>query len=97
MVAEVSYLLAREAGAAVEAQFLRSFSTGFLTIVDLAVADLDQCAELVEEYADLPLGTTDASLVALAERLGIVDLATLDRRHFTIVRPRHVDALTLVP
>lgn len=97
VIAEVSYLLAREANTAIEAQFLRSFATGFLTTIDLTVVDLERCAELVEQYADLPLGATDACLVALAERLGIVELATLDRRHFSIVRPRHVDALALVP
>ena len=97
VIAEVSYLLAREASTAVEAHFLRSFATGFLTTVDLTAVDLERCAELVERYADSPLGATDACLVALAERLGIVEVATLDRRHFSIVRPRHVDALALVP
>jgi predicted nucleic acid-binding protein len=97
VIAEVSYLLARDASAAVEAEFLRSFATGFLTLADLTVADLDRSAELVEQYADLPLGATGACLVALAERLEIVELATLDRRHFSVVRPRHVDMLTLIP
>ena len=53
--------------------------------------------ELVEQYADLPLGTTDASVIAIAERLDLNEIATLDRRHFTVVRPRHVDAFTLLP
>jgi hypothetical protein len=97
VIAEVSYLLARDAGAIVEAEFLRSFSTGFLTVVDITATDLIRCAYLVEQYSDLPLGATDASLVALAERLDIAELATLDRRHFSVVRPSHVDSLTLVP
>jgi predicted nucleic acid-binding protein len=97
VIAELSYLLARDATAAVEAEFLRSFATGFLTLADLTVPDLDRSAELVEQYADLPLGATDACLVALAERLGIVELATLDRRHFSVVRPRHVTGLELTP
>jgi hypothetical protein len=46
---------------------------------------------------DLPLGTTDASVVAVAERLGVSEIATLDRRHFTVVRPRHVKAFTVLP
>jgi uncharacterized protein len=46
---------------------------------------------------DLPLGTTDAAVVAVAERLKVTDVATLDRGHFTVVRPGHVDALTLLP
>lgn len=51
----------------------------------------------MRRYDDLPLGTTDASVIALAERLGIMEVATLDRRHFTVARPQHVDALTLLP
>ena len=66
-------------------------------MVDLTATDLGRCAELVKQYSDLPLGATDACLVALAERLEIVELATLDRRHFSIVRPGHVDSLSLVP
>ena len=97
VIAEVSYLLARDASPTVEAEFLRSFATRFLALADITVADLDRSAELVEQYADLPLGATDACLVALAERLGIVELATLDRRHFSVVRPRHIARLDLIP
>jgi predicted nucleic acid-binding protein len=43
------------------------------------------------------LGTTDAAVVAVAERLGITEIATLDRRHFHAVRPRHADGFTIVP
>lgn len=46
---------------------------------------------------DLPLGFVDASVVAVAERLGERQVATLDRRHFSVVRPRHVKAFRLVP
>jgi hypothetical protein len=81
----------------VEAEFLRSFATGFLTVADLTAADMGRSAELVEQYGDLPLGATEACLVALAERLGIVEVVTLDRRRFSVVRPRHVDSLTLIP
>lgn len=44
-------------------------------------------AELVRRYADLPLGAVDASVVAVAERTKITTVATLDHRHFHIVRP----------
>lgn len=54
-------------------------------------------AELVLTYEGLPLGTTDATVITLCERLGLSEVATLDRRHFTVVRPRHVEALTLLP
>lgn len=97
VIAEVCYLLAREVGTGAEAAFLRSFRTGFLTPVDLRPEDLERAAELVERYADLPLGGTDACVVALAERYGVTQVATIDVRHFHVVRPRHVEAFTIVP
>ena len=60
-------------------------------------ADLPRIAELVARYADLPLGGIDASVVATAERLGLAEVATLDRRHFSVVRPSHVAAFSVVP
>ncbi len=97
VIAEVCYLLAREVGTSAEAAFLRSFVGGFLTAAGLEPTDFERAAELVETYADLPLGGTDACVVALAERLDVVEVATIDVRHFRVVRPRHVEAFTLVP
>jgi predicted nucleic acid-binding protein len=59
--------------------------------------DTLRIAELVARYHDLPLGTVDASVVAAAERLGASEVATLDRRHFTVVRPSHIEAFQLLP
>jgi predicted nucleic acid-binding protein len=97
VIAEVGYLLAREAGPRVESLFLRSLADGDFSIVELTVADCSRMADLVVTYGSLPLGTTDASVVAVAERLKLTEVATLDRRHFTVVRPNHVSALTLLP
>lgn len=97
VIAEAGYLLARKGGPHVEAAFLRSFADGSLTEVDLEPSDFTRMADLVETYADFPLGTTDASVIALAERLHVTEIATLDRRHFTAVRPRHTPAFTLLP
>lgn len=63
----------------------------------VAVADWLRIAELVARYRNLPLGTVDASVVATAERLGLTEIATVDRRHFTVVRPDHISAFTLLP
>ncbi len=97
VTAEVGYLLNREAGPRVESLFLRSLADGDFTAVDLTTADYARMAELVDRYGDLPLGTTDASVIAVAERLKLTDVATLDRRHFTVVRPSQVNSLTLLP
>ena len=97
VVAEVGYLLAREAGPRVESLFLQSLADGDFSAVDLTAGDYARMAELVVTYGDLPLGTTDASVIAIAERLKLTDVATLDRRHFTVVRPTHTSTLTLLP
>lgn len=53
--------------------------------------------ELQRTCADLAVGVVDGRVLALVERLGEAKLATLDHRHFGVVRPRHVDALRLLP
>ena len=59
--------------------------------------DWPRIIELVWTYRDLPLGTVDASVIALAERPKIRQIATLDHRHFSVVRPAHVEAFELLP
>lgn len=54
-------------------------------------------AELVTTYHDLPLGAVDTSVLTAAERTSDYDIATLDRRHFTILRPAGRHNLTLHP
>lgn len=97
VVAETCYLLHDLGGPAPEVQFLRSVAAGDLELAVLTSADMGRMADLAERYADLGLGGTDASVVALAERLGITSIATFDRRHFTVVRPTHVEAFALLP
>lgn len=97
VIAEVGYLLGTRAGAQAESFFLRSLADGDFLVEDLTSVDYGRGADLVEQYGDLPLGTTDAAVIAVAERLNVPEVATLDHRHFTVVRPRHVKALTLLP
>jgi predicted nucleic acid-binding protein len=97
VVAEVAYLVQSEGGTDDELLFLQSIADGHLTLVTLDEADIVRIIELVREYDNFPLGTTDASVIALAERLGITEVATLDHRHFPNVRVRHVPYLTLLP
>lgn len=63
----------------------------------IGAAEWPRVAELVETYVDLPLGLVDASVVAIAERLGQTRVASLDHRHLGVVRPRHCERLELVP
>jgi uncharacterized protein len=87
VVVEVCQLLASRQGADAEAAFLTTLGTDALTVVDLEAADYTRAAALVQQYADLPLGAVDACVIAVAERLRLSEIATLDRRHFTVVKP----------
>jgi len=97
VITEVTYLLATRLGVEPEVRFLGDLAAGAFSIDPVRPADWLRVAELVAACRDLPLGTVDASIVAAAERLDIAEIATLDRRHFAIVRPRHAEAFTLLP
>jgi predicted nucleic acid-binding protein len=96
VIAEVSYMLARNGGAGAEAPFLRAIVDGYFQLVDLTAADLARAANLIERYRNLPLDASDATTVAVAERLGIGEILTLDG-DFRIVRPAHVEAFRVAP
>jgi predicted nucleic acid-binding protein len=95
VVAEATYFVGRRLGAATESQFLEGLAG--LDVEGPSREDLTRMAELVNQYASFPLGGTDASVIALAERLDAAIIITLDRRHFSAVVPRHADAFDLLP
>lgn len=95
VVGEVSYLIRKRLGSQYEAMFLRGLSE-----VDVELPepeDWERIGDLVAQYADFPFGGTDASVIALAERLETNTVITLDTRHFSVIRPRHTTALQLLP
>ena len=94
---EVAYLLGRRIGADAELAFARAIGDGEFVLEALAPEDVERAADLMGIYIDTPLGLVDACVVAAAERLDIVSVLTVDRRHFSIVRPRHVPSLKLLP
>jgi uncharacterized protein len=95
ILAEVCYLLRERIGEQAELAFVTSIAAGEVAVEDLNASDWTRVAELMRQYD--AIGMVDASVIAIAERLKIDTLATTDRRHFTFVRPAHVDRLTLVP
>jgi predicted nucleic acid-binding protein len=94
---ELCYLLQTRLGHRAELAFLRAVADGEFDIEPVEGSDYARVAALVESYADLPLGFTDAAIIAVAERLGTRDVLTTDRRHFGVVRPGHVKALRMLP
>jgi uncharacterized protein len=97
VITEVAYLLGTRLGPSVEVRLLGDFASGAFIAEPIQASDWLRIAELVSKYRDLPLGTVDAAVIASAERHGEKEIATLDRRHFAIVRPRHVDAFHVLP
>jgi hypothetical protein len=84
-------------GVRAELSLVEDLATGALLVDAPHPSDWLRIAELTAKYADVALGIVDASIVAAAERLGIVRIATLDRRHFGIVRPAHTALFDVVP
>ena len=97
VVTEVAYLVESRLGSDAEVRFLGDLAAGNLLAEPVSAGDWLRIAELVALYRDLPLGTVDASVVAAAERRNLTQVATLDRRHFSVVRPSHASALELLP
>ena len=79
------------------AALLADFEAGSLELVDLSVRWLLRAGELVDQYRDLSLGLVDATVIAATEMLRETKVATLDHRHFAVVRPAHASARTLLP
>jgi uncharacterized protein len=96
VLVEVDWLCGDSAQSPFQA-VLNQLKSGALTVVDLIERDYDRIAELLRTYADLRVGFVDAAVLAVVERLREPKLATLDRRHFTVMRPQHVEALQLLP
>lgn len=97
VIAETAWLILDRLGAAAQAAFVHMITSGALTPVDLTAADWQRCEQLITTYASLRLDLIDASLAAVAERLKLTTLATLNHRDFHVIRPRHADAFELLP
>ncbi|MBG0812665.1 type II toxin-antitoxin system VapC family toxin [Planomonospora sp. ID82291] len=97
VMGEIGYLLESRVGPRAEVTFLKSFGGDGFHVAELEDEDLPRMAQLVETYIDLPLGLVDAAVIAIAERLALKEIATVDHRHFRVVRPRHISAFTLLP
>lgn len=76
---------------------LASVGDHSIAVVDLDEEDYRRVRTLLRTYADLGLEFVDAAVVAVAERLEEDTIATLDRRHFSVVRPLHCERFNLVP
>lgn len=94
---EVDYLLRKRGRGDVWTALVADIASGSYRLHPPGEQVFVRAAELEEEYHDLRLGVVDASVIATCEALGETKVATLDHRHFSVVRPRHCEALTVLP
>jgi len=97
VLVEVEYLLNRTRQVDTFVRFLEDCRRDAFLVADLEPGDHARVGALLTTYADLRVGFVDAAVLAVVERLRETKLATLDHRHFSVMRPRHVEALELLP
>ena len=94
---EITYLLDVRLGHHVMRQFVQQITQPAWTLEPPGVDDLNRAGALLEQYGDTRLDFVDATLIAIAERLKIQRILTLDQRHFRAIRPQHCEAFELLP
>lgn len=97
VLVEVDYWISTRLHPGVLVALLDDIEDGAYRVEDPALTDYRRIRELCDRYADADIGFVDAAVMAIVERLDEPKLATLDRRHFSIVRPAHRDAIDLLP
>ena len=96
-ITEIAYLLLRDVGSEATADFIESLQSTTLQLENPEPTDYARAAEVIRGYADARVDFVDALIVAMAERLSITTVLTLDQRHFRSFRPRHCQAFELLP
>jgi hypothetical protein len=94
---EIGYLIASRLGHRAMRQFLMKLAASHTQLESLTLVDLHRVNEILEQYRDSQLDFVDATIIAITERKNITRVLTLDRRDFTLIRPKHCDYLELLP
>ena len=97
VVAEVDYLVATRKGVDAELAVLAELSGGAYELATMDADDVAAATRVVERYRDLGIGIADASLAVLAQRYRTRTILTLDRKHFTVMRPLDGGVFKIVP
>ena len=97
VLVEVDYWIHVRLHPGVLVALLDDIIAGAYRVEEVGTQDYQRIRQLCDRYDDADLGFVDAAVLAIVERLNEPKLATLDHRHFRVLRPRHVDALRLLP
>lgn len=94
---EACYLIEKRMGHLAMRRFVQQVLTNTVTLEQITLADLARALQVLNKYADARLDFVDATIVAVAERLGVTRILTLDQRHFRLLRPKHCPAFEILP
>ncbi len=97
IIAELDHLVATRIGVDAELAALRELSGGAWQLAAFGLAELERATAIITEYRDQQIGVADASNVVLAELYRTRTIATLDRRHFEVLRPLDGGRFSIVP
>ncbi|MCK6581274.1 MAG: PIN domain-containing protein [Anaerolineae bacterium] len=97
VLTEVAWLFNRAGGMPLVSAFLELLAAAELPLEQVTYNDLHRVSELMRQYPGTKLDLVDCCIVALAERLEINRVATLDRRDFSIIRTQNGSFLAIVP
>jgi predicted nucleic acid-binding protein len=97
VLVEVAYLLQARLGHPAMRHFIQQLEHSPIQIEPINKTDLTRIYALLDQYADAELDFVDASIVAIAERLNIRRILTVDRRDFSLIRPTHCDYFEILP
>lgn len=97
VLVEVDYWVHQRMHVGALVALLADIESGAYVVADLTASDYPRVHELCDRYAHADIGFVDAAVLAIVERMNEPKLATLDRRHFGLLRPRHRDSIELLP
>jgi predicted nucleic acid-binding protein len=97
VLAEADYLILRRLGRSAEKAFIDQLIAGVFLREPIGDSDLRRANDIASAISDQEIGLTDATLMALTERMGTRKVLTLDHRHFGIYRDPKGRALEMLP
>lgn len=97
ILVEIDYLLREFLSIEAELDFMNDLTAGSYKLESLDMNDFKRCQALIKQYRNLDLGLADSAVIAVAERLKIYRILTVDERDFRAVRPKGRKSFIVLP
>lgn len=86
VLAEVDYLVGRRISGEAARSLLDEVAGGAYQLEPFSPDDVREAIDVLDRFGDQSVGLADASIVVLANRYRVLDVLTLDERHFRVLR-----------